>query len=119
MSLRAKLLRGILAVSDVEVISWPDGMDNLEQPWERLDPAVWARWELLADLLRLDELGQAQANGRPPQAPANGATVMRGSDGYPLELVCNRCGFRAGVGNTDCPQCRAPFEPTPKPSGKG
>lgn len=72
MSLRGKLLRGVLAVSGVDVISWPDGMDNLAGPWDRLSPELRGRWELLAELLRLDPLGQAHANGRPPQASGKG-----------------------------------------------
>lgn len=78
MSLRGKLLRGVLSVSGVDVISWPDGMDNLAGPWEQLSPEVRGRWELLAELLRLDPLGQAHANGRPAQAPANGRSKPSG-----------------------------------------
>lgn len=123
------MLRGVLAVSGVDVISWPDGMDNLAGPWARLDPAVRGRWELLAELLRLDDLGQAHTRSDAalcavaglPRVPAdagevNGATILRQPDGYPLAMRCNRCGFYAAVGNTDCPACRAPF---PQPSGKG
>lgn len=118
MSRRAQVLRVVLAVSGVDVISWPDGMDNLAGPWDRLDPAVRGRWELLAELLRLDELGQAHA------PVPRGDAALCAVAGLP-RVPAGQCGEVAWWWPYSRVVCvlpaghEGPHSPSAKPSGKG